>query len=304
MDGNLLEDLLLTPYRSQLYYYLYCTYLGTELIAPYIASYTMEISVYIPLALTLACLVASLIALSQIEETPTRQTHLRPMEESRIVSEEESAPFENDSETAPRLSSMLSSRNVMSTLAIFILPAFRPTTTHVLLQYMSVRFHWKLAQSTIYISEVGLVNIFLFLLIAPRLIPWIQQRFAVGQETTDLWVVRASLILLVTGAVFLSSAASPSMIAVAVAVFASGFGLRVSLLSFATSLAEKHMQSRFYGVIQVMENAGYLIAAPILQAVWAQGLESGGPWLMLPFIVVAVSVVLPSMVTIYETGAD
>lgn len=72
------------------------------------------------------------------------------------------------------------------------------------------------------------------------------------------------------------------------AVFAAGFGLRVALLSFATSLAPTHMRARFYGCIQVVENVGYLIAAPILQSAWAKGLELQHQWLGLPFMVAAV----------------
>lgn len=50
--------------RSLLYYLLYCIYLGTELIAPYIVSATMGTSAYIPLALTILCLAISLLVLA------------------------------------------------------------------------------------------------------------------------------------------------------------------------------------------------------------------------------------------------
>lgn len=48
------------------------------------------------------------------------------------------------------------------------------------------------------------------------------------------------------------------------------------------------MRARFYGCIQVVENVGYLIAAPILQSAWAKGLELQHQWLGLPFMVAAV----------------
>ncbi|KAK3938171.1 major facilitator superfamily domain-containing protein, partial [Diplogelasinospora grovesii] len=282
--------------RSQLYYYLYCIYLATELIAPYMASSTMDASVYLPLALTLACLLISLLALTFIREARDGPKH---SEQQSFVSptpgdagrdsdafEAGSIPLaiENDGFVP-----LLRTPNVVIALILFISPAFRPTTTHVLLQYMSTRFQWKLSQSTVFISEVAVVNIVLFLLILPRLLPWLETRFKIAREAIDLWVVRASLILLVSGALLLGLAPSVHFIIPAVAVFAAGFGLRVSLLSFATSLAENHLRSRFYGVIQMMENVGYLIAAPILQAAWASALEMRGPWLILPFMVVAVS---------------
>jgi hypothetical protein len=60
------------------------------------------------------------------------------------------------------------------------------------------------------------------------------------------------------------------------------------LLSFATWLPEQHVRAQFYGVIQVLENVGYLVAAPTLQGVWASALVLPEQWLMLPFIVAAV----------------
>jgi hypothetical protein len=75
---------------------------------------------------------------------------------------------------------------------------------------------------------------------------------------------------------------------IALAIFAAGFGVRVSLFSFATSLAEKGLRAQLYGVIQIMENIGYLMASPTLQTVWASALNLQGPWLPLPFLVVAV----------------
>lgn len=122
----------------------------------------------------------------------------------------ETSPFcpdTSDDTGSHSLISLLRSRNVLIILVIFIAPAFRPTTTHVLLQYMSSRFQWKLSQSTVFISEIAIINIILYLLVLPRVTHWIETRFKIPQEVIDLAVVRGSLLLLVVGALLLSCAA-------------------------------------------------------------------------------------------------
>jgi hypothetical protein len=201
--------------RSPLYYLLYCIYLSTELIGPYIASVTMDISPYIPLSLTIFCLLTSLLTLAFIGEPnfgDKREVIGRPTSETSAASSEDASNDPGEENNAclsggnHGLRSLLRSRNVLITLAIFIVPAFRPTTTHVLLQYMSSRFHWKLSQSTIFISEIAVINIILYLLVLPRAILWIETRFNTPKEVIDLAVVRLSLLLLVVGALLLGCA--------------------------------------------------------------------------------------------------
>jgi hypothetical protein len=201
--------------RSPLYYLLYCIYLSTELIGPYTASATMDTSPYIPLALTIFCLLTSLLTLAFIGEPKfgdRKEVIGRPTSETPVASSEDAGNDPGEENNAclsggnHSLRFLLRSYNVLITLVVFIVPAFRPTTTHVLLQYMSSRFHWKLSQSTLFISEIAVINMILYLLVLPRAILWVKSRFKTPQEVIDLAVVRLSLFLLVVGALLLGCA--------------------------------------------------------------------------------------------------
>lgn len=207
-------------HRSQLYYYLYCTYLVTQLIGPYIASKLMGVSAYLPLGLSIACLASGVVTVLFIDESTGSEPSFKPSSDSLLSAtpEQQFAPADLISETnsesefiaktatARELHALLRSWNVLATLSLFIFPAFRPTTTHVLLPYMSVRFGWKLSKATILISEVAIVNIIVFLLILPQSTPWIKRRFGISAEALDLGITRSSLLLLMTGAVLLAFA--------------------------------------------------------------------------------------------------
>lgn len=72
-------------------------------------------------------------------------------------------------------------------------------------------------------------------------------------------------------------------------IFAISLGLRTSLLSYITCLARPGLRGRLYGMIQVAEMLGQLIAWPILQDFWARTGNKEDPWLALPFFIMSVS---------------
>lgn len=276
----------------------------------------MDVSLYIPMGLTIACLLAGLLATSFIDEPNynrgicsigdnIHQNMNRQPEASNSTYVDEISAQES-SQNASSLRSLFQNRVALIALFLFIVPTFRPITTHVLLQYMSVRFQWHFSDSTILISEIAVINIVLFLFFVPKLIQWIQTNFEIPSDEVDLGIVRASLLFLFIGSLLIWWSPSPRFIVlgmstafihqqyslmtfIALAIFASGFGVRVSLFSFATSLVETSIRAQLYGVIQIMENIGFLMASPILQGSWARALDLQGRWLPLPFLVVAVS---------------
>lgn len=66
-----------------------------------------------------------------------------------------------------------------------------------------------------------------------------------------------------------------------------GSGLRVSLLSYVSSLAEPELRGRLYGAVQVVETIGQLIALPMSEQATVD-LSKDNSWLEWPFIVMSV----------------
>lgn len=254
---------------------------------------TMGVSVYLTVALSFAFLLGCLFALAFVDESTTRDTS-QPYEdtEASVNDIEDSPP---GSLVHTDLMTLVRSRSGFMALSIFLAPALAVNISRILLTYLLRRFHrhphsWSIQQISACLSEVDLLKVFLYLLVMPHLILWIQRRFRIHQTVIDVGIIRMSVLFLTVGTVLIAVATdfalmgfgecTPSGMArrvvnltdntSALAIFTAGFGLRVSLLSYTTSLAKAQMRGRLYGIVQIVESLGHLITWPILQGVWAE----------------------------------
>lgn len=177
--------------------------------------------------------------------------------------------------------------NMILAVPVFLVGLLRPSTLNVLIQYTSIEFGWKLSEAVILVSEVAAVNLILFLLVVPQTMILLRTRYQLHPQTIDLAVVRGSMLFLSLGALFLGLAPNLPALVFAVVVFATGFGCRVSILALVTSWASDDIRARLYGVIQIIENAGMLMAEPLLQNIFAASLKLSKAWSSLTFIVAA-----------------
>ena len=74
-------------------------------------------------------------------------------------------------------------------------------------------------------------------------------------------------------------------------VFSVGFGVRASLLAVASTYITFET-GKLYTLMTMTDALSHLVGDPFIQAIWAFALKSGGTWLMLPFLTLAVSKVL------------
>ena len=79
-------------------------------------------------------------------------------------------------------------------------------------------------------------------------------------------------------------------------VFATGFGSRVSTLSLLTSWTPLESRSSIYGIVAIVENLGIMAGEPLLQNVFAASLNLSKFWMGLPFFCSAVSFAIATIV--------
>jgi hypothetical protein len=68
-------------------------------------------------------------------------------------------------------------------------------------------------------------------------------------------------------------------------VFSLGGGYNVLVRSLLTSIVEASHVGTLYNTIAVTETIGMLFAGPLLSSSFRSGLDLGGAWIGLPFIV-------------------
>lgn len=201
--------------RSRTFYYIYSSYLITQLLGPWLASVTMDISLWIPMLLSIAFLLLTFPLLAIMPET-----HKVNVDSSTVdILYHSIAQSSDDTDSEPnigmsgQISNMsrsmkytLLNRNMILAVPVFLVGLLRPTTLNVLLQYTSVRFGWKLSQAVVLVSEVAAVNLVLFLLVLPQSLAYIRKHRHTPPQVIDLTVVRISISLLSIGALLLGLA--------------------------------------------------------------------------------------------------
>ena len=76
------------------------------------------------------------------------------------------------------------------------------------------------------------------------------------------------------------------------------------MLSLVSSWVDDDMRARVYGVIQIVENVGMLVAEPLLQSIFAASLKLSRSWSSLVFLVAAVRTsLLPQKLELIISGS-
>ena len=146
--GELSPDYI-AHFRSRVFYYLYSVYLFTELVAPSVASVTMDNNLMLPFLIGIIALLLCFPVLYVMPETlkssdPTTQVKPAELDESTYLRESYSeTAVDQPMENGPWW--IFRCRNTLLVVPIFFVTTFRATTLSVLLQYTTVRFGWKLS---------------------------------------------------------------------------------------------------------------------------------------------------------------
>lgn len=77
----------------------------------------------------------------------------------------------------------------------------------------------------------------------------------------------------------------------AIAIFAAGFGSRVSALALVSYWISDDAKATLYAAINVLESLGHAIGDPAMQQLFAKSLVLSPFWHALPFFVAAVSII-------------
>lgn len=146
-------------------------------------------------------------------------------------------------------------------LTIFFFNVLAMGVRIILQQWASMFFHWTLVETSYVVSFEMLVSGLVLVSL-----PYISQRFLrpkLGSaRRAELWVVKASLLMSMIGALCISFAPTGVFFVAAIAIYSCG-GLYDSLKSFSTGHLQKEQITRFYVGISIVETMGGLIGGPL-----------------------------------------
>ncbi|KAK3683305.1 hypothetical protein B0T22DRAFT_244719 [Podospora appendiculata] len=165
---------------------------------------------------------------------------------------------------------------------------------NVMLQYISTQYAVSIAQATVLISiRSGLVFL-LCIIILPVISLSVRGRL--GAKRADLVLSQVSAALLALGFLGVGLAPNLPVLVTGLLTNALGWGLFPFLRSLSTGLVEPHHVARLNSCIGVFDTAGLMVGSPLLAALFTKGIEVGGVWFGLPFLVCAAVVTVLGLI--------
>jgi len=124
------------------------------------------------------------------------------------------------------------------------------------------------------------------LILLTIILPFVTKRLlgcGMNPKLKDLWLARASGLLQIIGGFTVALAPTSAVLfgGVAFSGLAAGYG--ICARSLMTSLLS-HNIAMLYTTINILEVLGIFIASPLLAALFRLGLQWGGAWTGLPFL--------------------
>ena len=165
----------------------------------------------------------------------------------------------------------------------FLLHLLLSLSATLALQYLSKRYALTLSAATLVMTVRNAVTVALLFLLLPALSNYITARFRLSGQRKDLYLARASQLLVTLGWTLVGLAPTLPFVIAALAIASLGQGAALLLRSFLTSLLPTQNIAKVYTTISIVDTVGAMVGAPLLADLFKRGLALGGMWVGLPF---------------------
>ena len=160
----------------------------------------------------------------------------------------------------------------------------------LLLQYIPKRYAWTISQANYLSSLRAVTSIIALLVFLPIASKWCLRHKAHTNFSKDVLLCRISLALGTAGMLIDGLAPTIALFLMGLLVQTLGAGTAALIRSLLAGLVQPTKVARLFVVVGLVQTVSMLVAAPLLAALFQQGLRSGGGWVGLPYIAGAILV--------------
>ncbi|OJJ96603.1 hypothetical protein ASPACDRAFT_81267 [Aspergillus aculeatus ATCC 16872] len=180
---------------------------------------------------------------------------------------------------------IVQNRQIMLLLTAFLVYRLSRGSSWFLVQYISTRFKWTLAEANFLMSFKPALTIPLFLFVLPA----ISRRLLKSMKPTqkDLTLMRISIVFLTVGTLGIGLSSHVYMLIPSLLLQTSGSGFVFLTRSLITTLVKREETARLFTIIEVLQSMGNVIASLSITTVFQIGLELGGRWIGLAWMMTA-----------------
>ncbi|POR36762.1 Uncharacterized protein TPAR_03056 [Tolypocladium paradoxum] len=183
---------------------------------------------------------------------------------------------------------MIKNVNIPLVLITFFFQSARFTAyTSTLTQYISKHFGWRLAEISLLLSPLGVLNLIVLVALPKVSQILMSPRFRFTVFGKDLFLTQVSTLIIIFAA--LIEGFSHNVVLFLIGLFIGTFGAADSPLARATvsHYVAAEYTSRLYALIGMVEVLGSFIGGPALAWFFDQGLRRKGIWTGLPWFYIA-----------------
>ena len=135
----------------------------------------------------------------------------------------------------------------------------------------------------------------MLLVILPLTSRFIDKKYKLDVLTKDLYLSRASILIIVAANVLMALSASGWLLAASLIVFGLGSGFPPQVRALLAGLVEPHLLATLNTTIATVETLMGLVSVPALGWLLAKAIALGGFWMGLPFVMTTFCVVLSTI---------
>lgn len=184
---------------------------------------------------------------------------------------------------------MVKNINIILVLVTFFVQNARLSAYTVTLpQYLSKHFGWRLSDTSLLLSPLGILNLVLLAVLPKISTMLVSRRFRFTPFGKDLLLTRVSTCIIIVGAII--EAFSHNIVLFIFGLFITTLGAADSPLARATvsHYVDPEFTSRLQALIAMIEVAGSFIGSPVLAWTFNLGMRRKGLWIGLPWFYVGI----------------
>ncbi|KAF7552330.1 hypothetical protein G7Z17_g4416 [Cylindrodendrum hubeiense] len=298
---TILSDSIPAAKRTSLFYQLHAMMLILSAAARPVAAWLLSIDPWLPMWIGLGALVLSLFSSLLIPET----LQLRTIADDEVRQFEEADGHQlGDAELLKSKQSVLqtawsTSKQDFSRVWQFIFGSKNLLLLIVayglcypidiafemnMLQYATKRFGWDWSTATYFTTISKVTSVIVLLVFLPLASSQVTKRFNLEPLSRDLYLSRGSVLFIVAGNVLTAISAVPALLVVSLIVLSIGNGFQPQLRALLAGLVEPQTLATSNTAIATVESLMGLFSVPALGWLLSKGIELGGFWMGLPFV--------------------
>uniref|UniRef100_A0A093VVB7 Uncharacterized protein n=1 Tax=Talaromyces marneffei PM1 TaxID=1077442 RepID=A0A093VVB7_TALMA len=299
--------------RSAMFFQFGVVIMGSEFLSNSIGSWLMLFSPWRPLLIGWGIVIVGLSLGMTLPETKnafannsnTEQEYAHEMSDLSTLADDEAEeegtlPFAKINAPQPPTTAWMKvkasfqaysfffkDRQVVLLSSAFLVYKLSRGTAWFLIQYVSIRYDWRLAAANMIPSLKAILMVFLFVAILPLASWYLQKKRGVDSRAKDIILTKASVMCLLVGTLGIGLSPHVSIMIFFLVIQTMGAGFVYTTRSVVTTMIQRDQTARLYTLIEIIQAFGMILASPVMTGFFNWGLHLGGFWIGLAWMVAA-----------------